>query len=808
VVRRWQPEPPVGDDWLFDFPFMLGESEIEGVCGFLGNYFGAFGRATLGDFYCEHIRVERGEGYRLKFLLWLAPFDLGVSEEVVVDFVATGDNTRAIEVRLRRLSGERMYWQRLNQRLVEALRKQLLIWHTLKEEQRRQHVESARALLAVEDQLGEVAVAATVDETADSSFTWKGFAVGGLLSLGIGLGAPYAVIMLRGSFMAINSSSPGALFLFFLLVFAANPLLRTLGRRFALGKADLILVYAMLLLASAVPTQAFVGYLIPVISGLYYYATPENRWSEFFFPHVTPWLAPQDRQAVVDLHEGLPSGAEIPWGAWSETLGYWYVFFLVLSFMMLCMGTVLHRQWSQNERLAYPMVQLPLKMVEEGSTGFKLGPFFKERLLWIGFAVPFLLLGMKGMHHYFPEMPIVKQAAGSLAWFGKGVALPLSWTYAWIGIFYLVNLDISFSIWLFYVLNKAQEGLFAHLGIASTEKLSLYSYSQTADVTHQVMGACLVFVAYTLWMGRRHLLAVWRKALSGDPEIDDSGELLSYRVAVFGFLLSLAFVALWLWASGIPLSILPLFLATCLIFYVFVTRAVAAAGLATARSPMVAAFFVISGIGAPAIGIKGLTALTFTYVWQSEMRVFPLIAAANSLKLAEVVPGSKRRLFWGMALALVLSMIGATWIIFKVCYEHGGINLHPFFMNRQAVRTFTDMARPIVNPLPADGRGWLFTGVGGLVEVVLMWGHHRFYWWPLHPLGYIVSVGWLAGQFWFSVFLAWFFKLIIVRWGGMPLYEKIKPLFLGLILGEAAAMGLWLVVDGLLGETGNYLSKM
>lgn len=72
----------------------------------------------------------------------------------------------------------------------------------------------------------------------------------------------------------------------------------------------------------------------------------------------------------------------------------------------------------------------------------------------------------------------------------------------------------------------------------------------------------------------------------------------------------------------------------------------------------------------------------------------------------------------------------------------------------------------------------------------------------------ILPVGWLAGQFWFSVFIAWVLKLTIVKWGGMPLYEKAKPFFLGLILGEAVAMGLWLVVDELTGETGNFLSMM
>ena len=75
-------------------------------------------------------------------------------------------------------------------------------------------------------------------------------------------------------------------------------------------------------------------------------------------------------------------------------------------------------------------------------------------------------------------------------------------------------------------------------------------------------------------------------------------------------------------------------------------------------------------------------------------------------------------------------------------------------------------------------------------------------------MGFVVAVGWLTSQIWFSVLLAWFFKLMIVKWDGTPLYEKAKPFFLGLILGEAVAAGVWLGVDGLTGETGNFLSFM
>ena len=232
VVRRWRPDPPNGDEWLFEFPFMLGEGEVEGVCGFLANYFGAFGRATLGDFYVEDMQVAQADGYRLSFALWLAPFDLGVSQEVVVEFVPTGERARAMEVRLRRLSGERHYWQRLNLRLVEALRKQMLIWYALREAERVQHVESARALAAeqAEERVEEQAAA-----EQSASFTWRGFAVGALLALCIGAGAPYAIIMLQGSFMALNSSSPGAIFLFFVLVVGVNTPAAGAGSRPRLG---------------------------------------------------------------------------------------------------------------------------------------------------------------------------------------------------------------------------------------------------------------------------------------------------------------------------------------------------------------------------------------------------------------------------------------------------------------------------------------------------------------------------------------------------------------------------------------------
>ncbi len=81
-----------------------------------------------------------------------------------------------------------------------------------------------------------------------SPFSLTGLGLGTGLSLAVGLLAPYG-LMLRYWRMGFNPSSQGAIFLFFILVFAVNGLVSLIARRFELSRADLVLVYSMLLMA-------------------------------------------------------------------------------------------------------------------------------------------------------------------------------------------------------------------------------------------------------------------------------------------------------------------------------------------------------------------------------------------------------------------------------------------------------------------------------------------------------------------------------------------------------------------------------
>jgi len=636
-----------------------------------------------------------------------------------------------------------------------------------------------------------------------SPFSLRGLLIGTALSLAIGLLAPYGIVF-NYFWIGFNPSSPGALFFLFVLAFIVNSIVGLIGRRFELAKADLVLIYCMLLMAVTVPTWGLMFFLIGTMVYPFYYATPENNYADLFYDYIPAWMVPQDYQAIKDYYEGLPQGAPIPWAVWIEPMGWWLALIVAMSFMLICMSAILHRQWSVHERLTYPMVQLPQNMIEKGEDA-RVAPFFKNKMMWLGFAVPFLLLSLNALNHYWPTVPDYNPR-GRFSMFNQTLHLPIALNLAWVGFFYLVNLEITFSIWFFYVFSKVEEGVFSILGIASTEQLSVYEYSQPADLTHQATGAVIVLVVFGLWTARVHLSEVVRKLWDPHGGVDDSEELLRYRTAVWGFIASLIFVGAWLWRSGVPIAVVPVLIFVSLFFFILVARVVATGGVATARSPIVPAYFIISGLGTSILGAKGLVALNFTFIWQGESRTSPMVAASNGLKLAELIPGPKTRLFWGLMVALLCSLLGAAYMTLKLAYTYGAINLS--LINWAGAHGWPKISSTIQNMPDANMRGWLFRGIGGLVEGLLIWAQHRWFWWPFHPVGFAIAVGWLTSQIWFSALIAWILKAVIVRFGGVNLFQNLKPFFLGLILGEVSVSGFWGIIYPLTIERGRWLTNM
>jgi hypothetical protein len=87
----------------------------------------------------------------------------------------------------------------------------------------------------------------------------------------------------------------------------------------------------------------------------------------------------------------------------------------------------------------------------------------------------------------------------------------------------------------------------------------------------------------------------------------------------------------------------------------------------------------------------------------------------------------------------------------------------------------------------------------------LMWARHHFLWWPVHYLGFPIGATLTIVFTWFSIFIGWSLKAIILKYGGVRLYRELRPFFLGLVLGHVFVSGFWVVFDFITGETGNQI---
>ena len=633
-------------------------------------------------------------------------------------------------------------------------------------------------------------------------FSLKAVATGTLLSLSIALGAPYGNMAIRGSYMAIDFSTAGAIFLFFALAGVLNGVLSLISRRLALNRRELLVVYIMMIVASAIPTMGLTEYLLPIITASKYYATPENEWATIVQPFVPEWMVPQDQEAIKWFYEGAPKGVGIPWKAWLFPLLYWGILIIALYIVMIASMVILRRQWAEQERLIYPIVQVPLEMVQESDSSSLLRPFFKNPVMWAGFCLPVVFSTLAGLHAYYNFIPS-PQLVSSVPILRNSVDLIFRLSFPMLGFSYLISLDTAFSLWFFNLLAQAVGGALNILGVGSTEKLGIYGASSEPILAHQGQGAMIVLVVFGLWVGRGHLGDVFRKAFRGDEQVDDSGEILSYRAAVLALLGGLAAMSIWLWNSGLPLWAALATVLVAVLIFVGLTRVVVESGLATAVGPMIASSVVVSAVGSSALGPAGMVGMAFTYVWGADIRTVVMASCAHGLKLSDNLGRHVRPLFWIMLLAIGISLAGSVWMILHLSYQDGGINLNGWFFGGGPRAPFNYIAVLLSSPTGPNWEGWTHTFVGGGIMALLMLARHYLLWWPLHPLGYPIGAVWLMDQLWFSIFLAWLIKLTVMKYGGPRFYQKTRPFFLGLIAGQFVIAGVWLIIDYFTGMTDN-----
>lgn len=565
-----------------------------------------------------------------------------------------------------------------------------------------------------------------------------------------------------------------------LLLTAISALLERLDPRLALSRAELLTVYFMLAVGSALVGHDQAQVLLSVILHPHRFATPENGWQDLFIRLTPPNLLVSNEATLTAVFAGharltdpdVLRGLVVP-------LFWWGLFSLALLGAFATMSVILRRQWADSEKLSFPLVALPLEM---SAPEFA---FFRDRLMWVGFTIPVLINLVNNLHQWWPGVPQIGIRSYYLStylttrpWNAIGWS-PLRFHPWAIGLGYLLPLDILLSSWVFWWYWKIQAIVAAALGLGNTHPLAPY-------IPEQALGAYIGIAVIVLWAARGHLKSVARSTFTRARLPREEDEATGYRTAVLGFVACVGFLVWFSLHFGMePLPAL-FFLAGYLAITVAVLRLRAEFGAPVHDLHFADPGLVMVHIAGPlAFGPRTLIGFTFYFWFNRAHRSHPGPLFVESLVAADRTDASQRTMLLAMVLAVLVGLPAAYWALLQPSCVIGAESAKSAGIIRGfGSQPWNQLATWLKAPTRPDPAALSAILAGFFVALALFWIRIRFVGFPLHPVGYGISSTWSMGTVWLPLTFAWLIKSLIVRYSGLKGYRRALPFFLGVILGD------------------------
>jgi len=640
---------------------------------------------------------------------------------------------------------------------------------------------------------------------ARAGLTGRSVVVGIALAVLVAFVASWAELVVQDIAIAILQFPPVAFGLFVLLIIG-NRLARMVRPRWALQSTELAVIYVMMVLSAMVSARGAPRRLIGLLTSINYYANPANKWETMLFPHIprqlVPWNpdGPAQQPVVIGLFEGLHNGEPIPWGAWLGPLANWAIPVVLLFAAFVCLATLLRGQWGDRERLTFPLAQLPIEMLKAESGG----PFYRNKLLYVGAALPIIIHIINLLHNVSPDVPQIplvwdlrnlffRDPPWNALTHTRVVLSPSA-----IGFFFLLPKEMLFGLWFFYVfLAKGHEVLLLHFGWSLERPghadTSLYLASAEA-------GGFFVLAAYYLYLARP-IIAAAIKGTGGKHE------MMRYRTALIGLVVTLGAAAGWYYLAGLSIWLgLMELVVYVLVISIVMTRATVEGGLLMTEV-IFTPLDVYGMFGRrQLLGAKNLTTIVFaTNPFAGDMRGLTLEAMMDGQKIADAAGVRRRPLQAALWIAFAVSLIAGFAIQLWINYRQGAIMLNTHYTEWYASLFFQEHVAFLNGEERFHSAATICFLLGAAFTVLLSVMRLQFWWWPFHPLAFVMCGSWSLVVYWFAIFVAWVLKSIVIRYGGLSGYTKARPFFLGLILGEMSIAVLLTLVDALWGIPAPYV---
>ncbi len=569
-----------------------------------------------------------------------------------------------------------------------------------------------------------------------------------------------------------------------------NVILRRVKPKWVFSQGELLTIYIMINIASALAGHDMIQVLVPGISHPFKFATPENKWAGMFLDYIPKWLSVRDKDVLDGFYQG--AGTLYKWNivkAWLTPVAMWTFFIMTLIFVMLCMTVLLRKQWTEREKLTYPLVHLPLEISSEKAS------FFGNKLLWVGLAIAVAIDLIQGLHTLYPSVPGLMIKEINLAqfpltppWNAIGNC-PISFYPFGIGLGALLPVDLLFSSWFFFIFWKAELIISAQLG---WNQIPRFPY-----VNEQSFGAYMGIALFALWSGRQHFKAVITELWTGVRSGDDEGEPIPYRTAAYGFLIGMVILCTFVLAMGMSWWLVIIFFLIYIAMSVAITRMRAELGPPAHDLHDAGPDSIIPAIIGPLkLGTPNLVVFSLLFWFNRAYRAHPMPFMLEGYKMAERTALSYRKLFYAILIAAAAGAIASFWTELHIYYQVGAASKIappgvPMIFGGEPYNRLDGWLRGIQQPTQNIQLAIL---AGFVLTILLNAFRMRFFWFPFHPVGFAISSSWAMHQLWVCMLIAWTIKILLLRYGGLRLYRQAVPLFLGLILGECVMGSLWTLI--------------
>ncbi|MAF09568.1 hypothetical protein CMK11_03880 [Candidatus Poribacteria bacterium] len=444
----------------------------------------------------------------------------------------------------------------------------------------------------------------------------------------------------------------------------------------------------------------------------------------------------------------------------------------------------------------------PMEVAVEPLPGRALNGFLRNRWMWAGCCIPVVIHTLNGLHTYFPAAPHLPMSFPLRPLFSEEPWIPMGWLIAMvfpsvIGMSYLLTQEVAFSFWFFHIMYRAQETIIRATG---------FPVSGWTFVHHQELGGYLTACCFLLWVARGHLRRTWDAVLNARARPDDGDEPLPYRWAVGGLVVSTVAAAGMLTAVGMSYVVA---LATILLFYVVLvvlTWMIIDGGLLFVTTTAAPSEFLVPLLGTRALGPANLaipSVLEHGVMWDSREFVMPSVM--NGMRAPDAARVNRRHVVGVMGVALLVALPVGFIACLKVIYHYGALNLQHWTYMIAAPDFPRRAAGYLHAPVATNWTNVSIMGGGALFMLFLCVMRLRFIWWPAHPIGYVAFSKYHAHNLWFAIFLGWVMKLVVLRIGGVQLYRRLRPAFLGMIVGDSVMAAVFLVVGLVTGQGYSFL---